>query len=511
MTRIWPRTHPSVASPPVAGTPTQVAALVRLTLSAGRGRRVAVGAAAAAVVSVTVLVAATQAPHEAAGRLVLLLPTAWLAFLVSICLTAATTGGRGLAPREQLVAFPVRPAAEYLGSLILAPVNLSWLVQALTLLAGTAWVLGASTKLVPGLMLTMWWLACATVGAQAVGWLVELCRTSVAATWLMRLFLAELAIGLALLTTSGQLLPLLDAAPTKAAVVAALNGTWSPGWWQSAAVMTLLALATWWAGVAMVALIHRRPDRALQQLETRRYARRHDPVDVTRALRRADRASVWRSAPLRRGLLVLGVVPGVSAAVAGVGWSYLLLLPALVAAGAGLLFGVNAFALDGGGALWRASLPAPPRTELAVRMAVVAEVCLAAVAVSLVSAVWRAGVPTVVDVVAVVMTTTATTLQVVARCATWSVHRPYAAALRTGRDQPAPPAAMMGYSAQLAWRTTLTALVMMAMARSGSALVVLLVGAGFVAWSLSRLLATARSWDDPRTRAVALTTVAQAT
>ena len=74
-----------------------------------------------------------------------------------------------------------------------------------------------------------------------------------------------------------------------------------------------------------------------------------------------DRASVWRSPSLRRGLLVLGILPGAVAAVAGLDWPSLVLLPGLVAAGAGLLFGVNAFCLDGTGAVWLASLPGDAR------------------------------------------------------------------------------------------------------------------------------------------------------
>src|SRR4051794_41953804 len=70
-----------------------------------------------------------------------------------------------------------------------------------------------------------------------------------------------------------------------------------------------------------------------------------------------DRASVWRSRSLRRGLLVLGILPGAAAALADLPWSSLVLLPALVSAGAGLLFGVNAFCLDGPGAVWLGSLP----------------------------------------------------------------------------------------------------------------------------------------------------------
>jgi hypothetical protein len=103
----------------------------------------------------------------------------------------------------------------------------------------------------------------------------------------------------------------------------------------------------------------------------------------------------------------------------------------------------------------------------------------------------------------------ATTTQVVACCAGWSLARPFAAALRTGRDQPAPPAAMMGYSVQLAWRTTVTALVLMGMSSSPPA--VLMIGGGVTAWSMGRILGSLRNWDDPATRARVVTTVAETT
>ena len=61
----------------------------------------------------------------------------------------------------------------------------------------------------------------------------------------------------------------------------------------------------------------------------------------------------------------------------------------------------------------------------------------------------------------------ATTAQVVARCARWSVERPYAAALREARDQPAPPAAMAGYSACSRLTTTATGLLYTFLAGDG--------------------------------------------
>jgi hypothetical protein len=43
-----------------------------------------------------------------------------------------------------------------------------------------------------------------------------------------------------------------------------------------------------------------------------------------------DRASVWRSPPLRRGLLVLAVLPVTAAVIASLPWSSIALLPPLL-------------------------------------------------------------------------------------------------------------------------------------------------------------------------------------
>ena len=77
-------------------------------------------------------------------------------------------------------------------------------------------------------------------------------------------------------------------------------------------------------------------------------------------LARLDWASVWRTVPMRRGLATLAVAPGVLALAARLPWSSIPVLAALSAAGGALLFGVNAWCLDGRGALWRASLPVGP-------------------------------------------------------------------------------------------------------------------------------------------------------
>ena len=216
----------------------------------------------------------------------------------------------------------------------------------------------------------------------------------------------------------------------------------------------------------LVAVVHRRPARSQVQVEASEYAARPDPRSDLAAALRIDHAGVWRSAPLRRGLVALPVAPALAAAAAGLDWYLIVLLPGLVTSGAALLFGVNAMSLDGTGAVWRASLPGSPRVLFVARLLVIAEIslltCLGAVAVAAVRA---PAPPTPAELAAVLAAALATTAQVVGHCAHWSVHRPYAATLRDARDQPAPPAAMAAYSARLAFVTTGTGLLLSALSR----------------------------------------------
>jgi hypothetical protein len=148
----------------------------------------------------------------------------------------------------------------------------------------------------------------------------------------------------------------------------------------------------------------------------------------------------------------------------------------------------------------------------AARMLVIAEVCVAGGCVALVAAALRAGVPDPAEAIAVLGAFVATTAQVVARCARWSVERPYAAALREARDQPAPPAAMAGYSAQLALSTTGTGLLYTFLATGGPdmLLTTVLLTCAFVLVAGRRLSLVARSWADDANRTRVLATVAGA-
>ncbi|MEZ5193144.1 MAG: hypothetical protein R2734_11905 [Nocardioides sp.] len=115
-------------------------------------------------------------------------------------------------------------------------------------------------------------------------------------------------------------------------------------------------------------------------------ARPAAPRSDLAALVRIDRGSVWRSVPMRRGMLVLAIGPGLVAVVGNLAWEQMTLLPGLVASGGALLFGVNAWCLDGRGSLWRESLPATPSQVFTARLVVLAEWLLVASGITLVMA-----------------------------------------------------------------------------------------------------------------------------
>lgn len=189
-------------------------------------------------------------------------------------------------------------------------------------------------------------------------------------------------------------------------------------------------------------------------------------------------------------------------------WVSLTLLPGLVAAGAGLLFGVNAFCLDGAGAVWVASLPHDPRHTFLAKLVVIGQTCLVGVLLAVCLAATQVRVqPSAAEAVALAGSVLGSTLLVVATCGRLSVDRPHKADLRGPRDTPAPPAVMALYSLRLALGTTLAGLLLTGAGASGSlgasiaaSSAVLCVGARSIVGSLGR-------WASPPRRAQVVTTV----
>jgi hypothetical protein len=468
------------------------------------------------VVFAAAAVGGTLLPAAGASNALLLMPTALLAF--AIAATAATVGGggRALLSPDEAGAFPVTAGADFLGSLLLAPLNVAWLVQALGLVALTGWVAagGGWGGVLLAEMVTLAWLAATSVLAQTIGYAVDLARTSAVGLWSARALLAALVAAAAAVMAAGRLADLLNRAPTirfAAAAWAGATGGWRP-WAVGLAQITALGLLAWPPGVLLARRLRRRPPRPQVRVEARDYPTHRDaPSDLLAALR-IDRAGVWRSAPLRRGLVALAAIPGLAACAAGLDWSLIVLLPGLVTSGAGLLFGVNALSLDGKGSIWRHSLPESPNALLTARMLTVTETCLAGAGLVLLAACLRAPhAPTVTELVAVAAAVVCSTAQVVSHCLVWSLSHPYAAGLRDARDQPAPPAAMAGYSARLAVSTTVTAVAFSIMARAGATAAVLLLALAVLLLAARRCLVGARLWGDVAVRSQVVATVAGVT
>ncbi|MDA8436051.1 MAG: hypothetical protein M0Z98_08710 [Actinomycetales bacterium] len=515
----------------------QVRPLFALRWRMVRSRRVRIGLLVLAAVSLGVLVlvvagsasvplgpvsgadlspadlANAGAPVDRTGEVAALLPSAMLAFgLFCIIAPLSAGGGMELIPEAELVAYPVRVPTLVRLSLILTPLNIAWYLQVLVLVAATSYSLRGPGGPVPPIAVLVAFMAACTALGQALGWaLVGVRRTRLGrrGTWL--LLAAGLAAGGWVVLTE-RLTPMLDNAPTKRVLFAQLRAAQLDLAGAAPVVLVLLVATV----VGYVGAVHiaswalRRPgDLGIDGPLARPVRRRPFPASEARALRQVDRASVWRSAPLRRGLLVLAVLPVAAAAVASLPWSSIALLPPLVSSGAALLFGVNALSLDGSGALWIATLPHDQALVLRSKARVVAEVVGGAVLLVLVGAALRASsAPRPLDLLCVVGASVSCTALVVASCMRLSVTRPHRAELRGPRDTPAPPGTMAVYSARLAGTTTVVGLVFSVATFGTSWFVPVLVTLGLVAWAGASWLRTQRLWSDVPTRAHVIATVA---
>jgi hypothetical protein len=441
-----------------------------------------------------------------------LLPLGLTVFLLMAAgASVGTGGGRELVAREQAYPFPISPATDHFGALLMAPLNIAWLLQVWTLLGVTGYVAGP-VGVASAWPLVLLWAMLATALGQVAGWAMEVVRREPAGVLASRAILAATGLVALALAATGTADEALALVPTREIVDTAVD----PGatWPFVAIVLALLTVAVVLAGIPVATAALRRPPREEQRLETGLHPARPlvtGPADRWGDLRmvlRIDRASVLRSVPMRRGLLVLALLPGLGGLAAGMTWPSLALLPGLVAAAVALLFGVNAWALDGRGALWRESLPADPGLAFAARSVVLAELTVLTATVAVLLAGLRAGLPDRTELVAVATALAVVTLQVVATSARWSVRKPFAMDLRSARAVPAPPTTMLGYSARLALGTTCTGMVFSAAAQAPSWVASPIVAVPLLMWSAVRLLRARRAWCRPAVRATVVTTVA---
>jgi hypothetical protein len=474
--------------------------------------RIAGGVVLGLTVAAIVVPAHLREPldSEHVGELVAILPSLYLGFLALAVLSAiASGGGREVVPREQAVAFPISSVTEHLGALLLAPLNIAWLIQAWTILGLTTYVLGPTNLAATAVPLLLW-IAFATAIGQAVGWVFEAIRRGPHGILVARLIAAATMASVVLIVLAHQLVPLLDRSPTVEVYFAAADGS-SHVWGQWATSVAWLAALVGVATLAGLVPARWALHRALREelrLESGHIEPRPNPRSDLRAMVRVDRASIWRAVPLRRGLLVLAFMPGLVAVAGSLEWDMVTILPGLVASGGALLFGVNTWCLDGRGALWRDSLPVSASVAFYAKVIVLFEVLLGAAGLTIVLASLRAGLPTSAELGSALAAGVVVSAQVVAAAMRWSVERPFATDMRTARATPAPPVVMAGYSARLALRTTVVGLVFSATALAPDWRLPLLVAVPMLCWSGWRLVRTEALWTVPAVRARVVAVVA---
>jgi hypothetical protein len=439
-----------------------------------------------------------------------LLPSALLGFAaLAVVAPLVAGGGYELYPDDQLTPYPVRPATTFIASVIQAPLNLAWMAQAIVLAAATSFATTEGGSLPIALVLLALYVVTATILGQAIAWLVvgaRQSRSGRATVWSVAMILAGACAGVA---WTHHVTALLDQSPTVAVVTAmvARHVSRSIG---VAGVLVVTGVAAAWAGVRFVSWADRRPmrDQGVRRQSTpvRRRGPRRSAYDQLLAI---DRASVWRSSALRRGTLVTALLPGALAAVVGVDWFTIVAIPGLVAAGAGLLYGVNVFSLDAQGAVWLASQPVDPRWQMHAKLRVITETCLIAGTTSLALATLHAHrVPTVSEALAAAASLVGCTAAVVAVCSNLSVTRPHRADLRGARDTPAPPGAMVGYSVRLATVATLLGLTFGGIGRTGAWGASATLACLITALALLSVHRDLRKYADPGQRALVASTVA---
>ncbi|MDP9240566.1 MAG: hypothetical protein M3O55_08010 [Actinomycetota bacterium] len=493
----------------------QLRALVGLRWQMVRSRRVRFGLVGLLIALALLIIGAALASRFLADHLItnalVVTPTAFAGFaLLALLAPLAAGGGNELFPADQLVGYPIRPGAIFLASVGVTPLNLAWLSQLLVLTALT----GAVTKnpvLVPlALVTTYAYVALVTVIGQSLAWAVIGIRQSRRGRLAVWLGAAAATLVTVLVVRMGYTTRVLDRLPTTAVLITVLQGGAGAyrNWARGFAELLVATAGLSWVGMRICRWALRRPGTGRRSGD--RPVRRRGPSPTAfRALLSTDRASVWRTPSLRRGALVLMLLPAIAAASLGVSWESLVLVPGLVAAGTGLLFGVNAFCLDASGAIWLASLPHRPILASVAKAWVIVETCLLAILAVVLAGAVRAKVPpTAAEMVALAVATVCCTAWVTATCMKLSVTHPHRADLRGTRDTPAPPGSMAMYSARLAVSTTVIGLLVSTGAYAGSTVLSGLVGLPVLLFAARSLLRTLRSYESPAIRARVVQTVA---
>ena len=108
-----------------------------------------------------------------------LLPTAYVGFLFLTAIAATVAGGgREVISRDEASPYPIAPKTDFLVGLVLAPLNIAWLMESWTLLASLSYGYGRHWQVVIAQLVTVAWIVAAPVLGQMLaalfGWIRRL-------------------------------------------------------------------------------------------------------------------------------------------------------------------------------------------------------------------------------------------------------------------------------------------------------------------------------------------------
>lgn len=456
------------------------------------------------LVSWLVFAAAKSADSVTSAQLIAAVAVAPAAFLgfafLAVVAPLTGSGGAELVPTDQLIAFPVRPRTVFLAGLALAPVNLVWIVQLIVLSGETAYLTVGGNGAAGALVLALFVVGL-TISGQAIAWGVVGLRQRLYGRRAIALLGFSFAVAVVVVVRAGWSRRILSATPTHAVVDSILHG---PGrLWLVTNVCLLAGIvsATFLGSRACAWSLRRASDAAtFNTVTVRRRAQRRS---IFWELVAVDRASAWRASALRRGALVLALLPGLVALGTGIPWQPVIILPGLVAAGAGLLFGVNMFCLDGSGAVWLASLPHAPNIAVRAKLFVLTETVSVSVVLAVLTGSLRSpGLPTATQLSAIVVASVACSALVIATCMSLSIRHPHRADLRSPRDAVAPPGALAAASARLAVPAALVGMILQVSSGTGLWWLPPLIGMPVFLIAIAWLHRNLQRWCDAETRAL---------
>ena len=246
-----------------------------------------------AIVFVGLTVVAMTLPNQVDGAgtatgyaldALVLLPTAMVAFLlISIVSAIASGGGRELLAREYAVAYPISPTTDHLGALLLAPLNIAWLLQAWFVLGATAYAM-QTDRLAAAQIGMLLWLAAATAIGQVVAWTMEAIRRTHHGIFVVRGIGVAMAAVAVWLQLTGQLSAVLDSLSTQWLVLGLIGG-FDARWVLTIGVELAILVAAVAIGAVPAHVAARRTPRDEVRVETGTHPARPTPGLAARRAR----------------------------------------------------------------------------------------------------------------------------------------------------------------------------------------------------------------------------------